>query len=67
MELMKTYFKQSCPTCGQPLFVSVDLRDSRVMCAQCSSVFLARFSGNVNIERQEKEFQNCETEKYRLR
>ncbi len=39
---MKTYFKQSCPVCGRPLFVPVDLLGYAASCSHCLGTFIAR-------------------------
>jgi hypothetical protein len=39
--MMKTFFKQSCPVCGRPLYVPVELWGGEASCSHCTGVFIA--------------------------
>ena len=41
MPTLKTFFKQSCPVCGRPLYIPVDLLGKEASCTHCSGVFAA--------------------------
>ncbi len=38
---MKQFFKQSCPVCGRPLYVPVELLGGGASCSHCSGIFIA--------------------------
>ncbi len=41
MRPLKTFFRQSCPVCGRPLNVPIELLGSEASCSHCTGVFTA--------------------------